>query len=112
MSILPTLGLLSIADGRLMGDIGDVYEVISLFIGRPAYTHELPMFADKLRPLIISRFPNMAGHKAKPWAEVRDATVALYGATVEVPDDWAGAAKEDRGPIETIVEAVARARRQ
>lgn len=112
MTTLPTLGLLGVVDGRLMGDIGDVYQVISHFIGRDAFTHELPMFAEKVRPMILASFPDMAGFQAQPWTEARDATLARHGVAVEVPDDWAGATRDDRGPLKTLSAAMKRARAQ
>lgn len=112
MSTLPTLGLLGVVDGRLMGDIGDVYQVIGHFIGRSAFTHELPMFAEKVRPMIVAEFPDMAGHKGQPWTDARDATLARHGETVEVPAVWAGATREESGPLETLPAALERARSQ
>lgn len=112
MTQLPTLGLLGVVDGRLMGDIGDVYHVIGHFIGRPAFTHELPMFLVEVRPLIVAAFPDMAEYKGQPWMAARDATLARHGEMVEVPVDWEGATREEREPLETLSPAIERARAQ
>lgn len=112
MSTLPTLGLLSVVDGRLMGDMGDVYRVISHFIGREAFTHELPMFAEKARPMIAAHWPLMDAGRALEWQDVRDDVLRVYGETVEAPPEWEGALLETRTPLETLAPALQRARRQ
>lgn len=112
MTTLPTLGLLSVVDGRLMGDIGQVYEVIGHFIGRPAFTHELPMFAEKVRPMIAAEFPELEAHKDEPWTDARDAALARYGEKVVAPPAWTGATRDQRSPLETLSAAIERARSQ
>ena len=103
---LPTLGLCAIVDGRLMGDIGEVYEVISHFIGRPTYTHELPKYSRLAAAQIAAAFPAMSGRENDPWQDVRAAVLAEYGASVDVPDEWAGSATDGKGPIANIADAM------
>ena len=96
---LPTLGLLSIADGRLMGDINTVCEVVSMFIDRRAYGHELPRYGRRAAPHIVAAFPDMAPRPDMDWQEFRDEIVAKYGDAVDVPSEWRGIAADGRGGL-------------
>ena len=106
MTELPTLGLLSVADGRLMSAIGDVYQVISFFIGRDAFTHELPMYGRKAEPLIIAQFPAFGARRELPWEQVRDEVLAQFGAATAVPDAWAGVLADGSDPIANLATAL------
>lgn len=107
---LPTLGALSLTDGRLMCDIGDVYEVVSHFIGRPASTHELPSYGRKIAPLITAAFPSLAGDQSRGWEGVRDDAINSHGERINAHEEWAGCLADGKGPIETLIAAVAEAR--
>lgn len=108
MAKLPTCGLLSIADGRLMDDIGQVYEVISFFIGRPAYTHELPRYGDMAEPIIESKYPDLTANKDLPWKAVREWALAKFGPTIDVPDAWKGSLADGKTVSENLIEALLR----
>jgi hypothetical protein len=105
-NLLPTLGILSITDGRLMRDIGDIYEVLSFLVGRPVFTHELPRYSKPAGPILAAAFPDLAGDSARPWEELRDEALNARGEFVEVPDDWRGSLADGKNPIETIYDAV------
>ena len=107
MTALPTLGLLSITDGRLMGDIRDVYRVVSFFIDRDAFTHELPKYARRIEPILIAAWPDLAGDETTPWEGVRDTALKMHGDEIEVPDDWAGSLADGKGPIQNLAEVYA-----
>ena len=112
MTTLPTLGVLSIADGRLMGPRGTtpatngiehVYAAMSHLIGRPAFTHDLAFYGKAAMQIVVADFPDMAWRE-EPWTEARDRALNNYGEMVTVPDTWAGAIADDRGPISTLTE--------
>lgn len=44
MAKFATHGVLSVSTGVLMGDIGEVYKVMSFLLGRDAFTHELAYY--------------------------------------------------------------------
>ena len=106
MTQLPTLGLLSITDGRLMGGIGDVYRVISFLIGRDAFTHELPMYGRKAEPLLQAMYPGLAGQQELPWERVRDAALSMFGTMIDVPDMLEGVLADGNGPISNLTMAM------
>lgn len=108
MAELPTLGMLSITDGRLMSDIGDVYEVVSHFIGRPAYTHELPGYAPAISKIVVAEFPGLAGDESRPWEALRDAAIAKHGERMIIPDAWAESIADGKRPMETLRDALIR----
>lgn len=106
MAELPTLGVLGLTDGRLMGDIGDIYKVVSFFIGRDAFTHELPRYGRQIAPVLTEAFPDLAEDRGRDWKDFRDAALAAHGETVTVPDEWSGSLSDGKGPVETAVEAL------
>lgn len=52
-----TRDVLSIATGRLMGDIGGVYEVLNWMTGESLFTHQLPRVANEARPVLLAAYP-------------------------------------------------------
>lgn len=54
-----THAVLSACTGRLMGDIGGVYEVMSFLMGRPAYTHELAYYGEAAQKALIAAHPEL-----------------------------------------------------
>lgn len=111
MAHLPTIGLLTVADGRLMGDIDTVYDVLGYFVGRHLMTHELPMYAERARPLIVAQFPDMS-RAEEGWEVVRDRAIALHGPAVEVPEAWKDALADGKDALTTFPEALERAKAQ
>ncbi|WP_099863819.1 DUF7736 domain-containing protein [Pararhizobium haloflavum] len=99
---LPTIGLLSITDGRLMGDIGTVYEVLSHFVGRPVFTHEIPKYGRLARPIILKDFEQLDTTDCPDWQAARDWAVAHFGEEMEVPAGWAGVLADGKSPIENL----------
>ena len=106
MSKLPTIGLLTIGDGRLMGDIGTVYKVVSFFIGRSAYTHELPKYGRLIEPILCAQWPDLAGGENTPWEDVRDTALNKHGDEIDVPDEWFGSLADGKGPVQNLTEAL------
>ena len=88
----PTTHVLSIVTGRLMGDIGGVYEVLNWMTGESLFTHQLPRVSYEAKPVIIAAIPALqrAVDEAdevttENWEKWRDAWLARYGATLAVP---------------------------
>ena len=89
---LPTTAVLSVVTGRLMGDIGGVYEVLNWMTGESLFTHQLPRVSREATPVILAAIPALqkAVDEAEQvntenWQEWRDAWVTRYGATLAVP---------------------------
>lgn len=49
--------VLSTVTGRLMGDIGGVYEVLNWMTGESLFTHQLPRVAKEARPVLLASHP-------------------------------------------------------
>jgi hypothetical protein len=88
----PTADVLSTVTGRLLADIGGIYEVCNWMTGESVYTHQLPRICREARPVIVAAYPEMAAavtesEEVTP-ENFRDwlATwLGRYGATIEVP---------------------------
>lgn len=48
----PTAGVMSTVTGRLMGDIGDVYQVLNWMTGESVYTHQIPRICREAVPIM------------------------------------------------------------
>lgn len=106
MKLLPTLGALSITDGRLMSDIGDVYAVVSFFIGRDAYTHELGRRSGEIKQVLLDKYPDLLGDRETHWEIVRDRVVGAYGDNLEAEDSWKGMFYDGKNAVETLEDAL------
>jgi hypothetical protein len=53
----PTADVLSTITGRLMGQIGGVYEVLNWMTGESVYTHQTPRIGREARPVIVAAHP-------------------------------------------------------
>lgn len=54
-----TAHVLSCVTGRLMGDIGGVYEVLGWMTGESLFTHQLPRVSKEARPVIVAVHPTL-----------------------------------------------------
>lgn len=61
MAHFPTHAVLSTCTGRLMGDIGGVYQVMSYMLGRDAYTHELAHYGKQAAAALRYAHPELPG---------------------------------------------------
>lgn len=59
MTNFPTHAVLSTCTGRLMGDIGGVYQVMSYMLGRDAYTHELAHYGKQAAEALRYAHPEL-----------------------------------------------------
>lgn len=93
----PTAAVLSTITGRLMCDIGGVYEVLNWMTGESVYTHQLPRISREAAPVILAAHPHLreatreaALVNTENWQEWRDRWVERYGAEIAVPKMGAG----------------------
>jgi hypothetical protein len=87
-----TRDVLSTITGRLMGDIGGVYEVLNWMTGESVFTHQLPRISREAAPVVIAAHPllQQAVDEAEQvnqenYKEWRDTWEDRYGPTIAVP---------------------------
>lgn len=88
----PTRDVLSVMTGRLMGEIGGVYEVLNWMTGESLFTHQLPRTSREAQPVILALHPELeptiaeaekvTQENCQTW---RDAWEQRYGLTITVP---------------------------
>lgn len=110
--IFPTADVLSTITGRLMGDIGGVYEVLNWMTGESVFTHQIPRISREAKPVILALRPEMAAACAeadqvnqenyRDWLAL---WIDRYGPTIEVPKFTADT-HEFIDPISEIAEMV------
>jgi hypothetical protein len=88
----PTFAVLSVVTGRLLGDIGGVYEVLNFMTGESLFTHQLPRVSREAEPVILALHPELAVAVAEAeqvnetnWSEWLAKWTARYGVTITVP---------------------------
>ena len=109
MAEFPTSGVLSVTTGILMGDIGDVYGIVSFPIGRPAFTHELGHYAERAKRAILSVHPGLpTAATSQDWQDVKDLAEAHFGKTFELDESLRDCLIDGKGPLSTLVEMMDR----
>jgi hypothetical protein len=88
----PIDAVLSVVTGRLMGDIGGVYEVLNWMTGESLFTHQLPRVSREAEPIILAMHPTLADTTAEAeqvttenWRDWLSTWTARYGETIAVP---------------------------
>ena len=88
----PTRDVLSTITGRLMGETGGVYEVLSFMTGESVYTHQIPRICREAQPVLVAAHPELAAaiEEAKQvnpdnYLEWRGRWEARYGLAIDVP---------------------------
>ena len=105
----PLSGILGVTTGRLMGDIGELYEVLGFMTGGPVWTHELPAAARLAAPEIARQHPDLPTEaddigvtdQATAYAYLASA-IEKYGATrtlTPIPDYT-----RTKSPVETAID--------
>jgi hypothetical protein len=82
--------ILSVTTDVLLAPMGEVCELLSWMAGGPAFTHALPMLADRAKPVILRAHPALARvdasgvdmTNAMTWLSAR---VAEHGADLPIP---------------------------
>lgn len=107
-----TVDVLSTITGRLMGDIGGVYEVLNWMTGGSVFTHQIPRIAREATPVVVAAHPSLqqAIDEAEQvnqenYKEWRQTWEDRYGPTISVPTFSAGA-HESIDPISELAEKV------
>lgn len=100
-----THGILSATTGILMGDIGALYAVASFLLDRPAYTHDLAFYGERMRAaLTIAHHDLPTEATGENWQQVRDTYIGQHGATMELNPALKGVLADDKDPITTLRE--------
>jgi len=81
--------VLSITTGRLLTDIGNVYEILNYMTGDNLFTHQLPRASRECEPVLLRQHPELAnidasGVDTNNWREFLAEQVAKFGNEVEV----------------------------
>jgi hypothetical protein len=86
-----TRDVLSTVTGRLMGDIGGVYEVLNWMTGESVFTHQIPRISREACPVVVAAHPALqqAIDEAEQvtqenYKEWRQAWEDRYGPTIAV----------------------------
>jgi hypothetical protein len=92
MKEFPTCDVLSTITGRLMGDIGGIYEVLNYMTGESVFTHQLPRIGREATPVVVAAHPQLqqaideAGQvNTDNWKQWRQTWEDRYGPTIAVP---------------------------
>lgn len=90
--LFPTAAVLSTVTGRLICEIGGVYEVLNWMTGESVFTHQIPRIGREAEPVIIAAHPQLreatreaALVTSENWEEWRDRWIERYGAEIAVP---------------------------
>ena len=108
----PTHAVLGTSTGRLLGDIGGIYQVISFMIGRDAYTHDLAYYGSQAEKAIKTARPDLPGHDDADDINAENYKVRLkawekqFGAEIDLPESLRDCLADEKNAIETAVEMV------
>ena len=107
-----TRDVLSTITGRLMGDIGGVYEVLNWMTGESVFTHQLPRIGREAVPVVVAAHPSLqqaideaeqvTPENYKEWLQTWE---DRYGPTIAVPK-FNGDTHENIDPISELAEKV------
>jgi hypothetical protein len=107
-----TRDVLSTITGRLMGDIGGVYEVLNWMTGESVFTHQLPRIGREATPVVVAAHPALqqAIDEAEQvnqenYAAWRQTWEDRYGPTISVPK-FSAATHESIDPMSELAEKV------
>ena len=108
----PTADVLSTITGRLMAQIGGVYEVLNWMTGESVYTHQIPRISREAKPVIIALHPELAatveeaeqvnGDNYQLWLATWE---ARYGPAISVPK-FTAHTHESIDPLSELAERV------
>lgn len=88
----PISAVLSVTTGRLMGDIGEVYEILGWMSGEKLFTHQLPRVSREAAPVILAAHPQLHAAVSEAeqvttenWQTWLSAWTDRFGAALPVP---------------------------
>ena len=92
-AILSTGQVISIADGRLACDVGEVYEALNTLLDEDFMTHQLIRAADYVKPIILGHCPWVASLPPLEKGSTKDEVIQwveeisrLHGPSHKIPD--------------------------
>lgn len=82
--------VLSVTTGKLLTEIGGVYEILNWMTGDNLFTHQLPRASREAKPVILRAHPALAEVDASHvntdnWRTFLDEMVARFGETLAIP---------------------------
>lgn len=110
MAHFPTHAVLSTCTGRLMGDIGGVYQVMSFLLGRDAYTHELAHYGKQAAEALRTAHPELPSGddfdhvNGENYADVLALWESKLGPTVDLDASLSECLADDRNALDTLKE--------
>lgn len=108
----PVHAVLGTTTGRLLGDIGGIYSVMSFLLGRDAFTHELAYYAHRAETAIRSVLPDLPGRddaehvNGENYKECLTAWEWQFGAEIDLPDSLSDCLADEKNAVETATEMV------
>jgi hypothetical protein len=78
--------VLSVAGGKLMCDIGMVYDILNFMTGDNLFTHQLPRAAEECRPSLLKQHPFLSEYLEK--VEPTVSTVNVHEKLAECVSIW------------------------
>ena len=102
--------VLSITTGKLLADLGNVYEILNWMTGDELFTHQLPRASKECAPYLLEKFPVLSTVDTslvtpKIWETWLSDQKAIYGNEFHVPP-IPNKAHEVRNPITELCEIV------
>lgn len=110
MTHFPTHAVLSACTGKLMGDIGDLYKVMSYMLGRDAYTHELSHYGKQAAAALRHAHPELPGDADFDHVDrdnvldVRAEWETKLGVTLDLDASLSKCLADDKTALETLNE--------
>lgn len=107
-----THAVLGASTGRLLGDIGGIYKVISFLIGRDAYTHDLVFYRRQASKALKAAVPALPVEKdaehvnGKNFQECLATWEKQFGPEIDLPDSLRDCLADDKSAMETLTEMV------
>lgn len=104
----PLSGILGVTTGHLLGDIGELYDVLGFMTNGPIWTHEIPSAMRIAAPEISRQHPDLPTdadvHDEATVRVFMSDAVARYGATLTLTPipDYA----RTKGPAETAADII------
>lgn len=107
-----TADVLGTSTGRLLGDIGGIYRVISYMIGRAAFTHDLAFYGKRASAALKAAVPSLpvsadAEHvTGQNYKDCLAAWESEFGPEIDLPDSLKDCLADDKTAMETLSQMV------
>ena len=107
-----TADVLGASTGRLLGDIGGIYKVLSFLIGRDAYTHDLAFYGRQASAALRAARSDLpvsedAGHITENnYRECLATWEKQFGPEIDLPDSLRECLADNKSAMQTLAELV------